>query len=389
MKKTKILTGLTILLLCLSIINNSYSQSHFKQMVDVSATTLPYNETTIGNIKNDLEQSLAGEFGWVDKIIWIKGTVKNASVGAIDGKCKTNKGEIIYFRAILRGGSILWDSESFSEQMKSNANSFRAERAKTIDDYLQKLKSFETKLLKFYNSKYDSIISNYQTETDSTLHIFTSCMTNKDKEELKSIFDTKRTYAKINNWKEKMTEIIAPIEMYRSDFKIQPNKNEYYSGIISKSTIEFNKIDSIISSKIIKPDEFNMLLSEMITKLTVKQTEYNKRIALNKEINDLNKNMQNRILEIIFAVKDKKNKKQSKVLYNGGTEEQKVFYDKWLKPYNPYPENLTEYSYGIIPAYKAQFYGVGSNSIKKLKILQYWDSNLRYWESITIKNPHE
>jgi hypothetical protein len=93
-----------------------FGQSDFKRYVDANAKKLPYDDYTLSVLIMNIENKMQTNLGWTDKVVWTKGIVQNYIVGAIDGKCGSKKGEIFYFRTIIKevDGEILWDEESFS-----------------------------------------------------------------------------------------------------------------------------------------------------------------------------------------------------------------------------------------------------------------------------------
>ncbi|MBN1971512.1 MAG: hypothetical protein JW870_19260, partial [Candidatus Delongbacteria bacterium] len=88
--------GLLTVLFCFITLQSAYTQTEFKKMVDASAKSLPYDECAISVLTQKLENKMYEDFGWQDKILWVKGIVQNLQMGAIDGKCGTKKGETFY-----------------------------------------------------------------------------------------------------------------------------------------------------------------------------------------------------------------------------------------------------------------------------------------------------
>jgi len=79
-----------------------YGQSEFKNYVDLNSKDLPFDDYSIQVIKENLVKSMNKNFDWQDNIVWIKGIVRNYEFASLDGKCKTEKGKVLYFAATVR-----------------------------------------------------------------------------------------------------------------------------------------------------------------------------------------------------------------------------------------------------------------------------------------------
>lgn len=62
--------GLLSILFCFITLQNAYTQTEFKKMVDASAKSLPYDEYAISVLTQKLENKMFEDFGWQDKILW-------------------------------------------------------------------------------------------------------------------------------------------------------------------------------------------------------------------------------------------------------------------------------------------------------------------------------
>jgi len=362
----------------LGLLQSLYSQTEFQKMVDASATKLPYDDYSINKLKNYLTKNLKDNFGWNDEVIWVKGIVRNMSFGAIDGKCGTKKGEVFYYRTVISDESILWDTDGFSQSVVQVAEKYLAERKENVDYYLDKLSAFDDTLYNSYKTKYDLIAKNYKNKLENLNSDYSKYLSYADQSELDFVINKVESSAEY--YLDKISDVIFPIDMYSSDFSSCTNCEQIYFELISQAISEAEDYDKDFNKSIMSEDDFNDLLLKKRNELSLKKHKSDSVRAIKKEISDLNSNMQDRIVNLLPIIKDRKIKKLVKDKYSSCSEEQKQFFDKWIEPYSSYPPGTFDYSYGIIPSFRAELL-VAKDDLEKLQILRYWDRNLNFWEN--------
>jgi hypothetical protein len=337
-------------------------------MVDASAKTLPYDEYAISVLTQKLENKMYQDFGWQDKILWVKGIVQNLQMGAIDGKCGTKKGETFYFRTVIKDvyGDVLWDFDSFSKIVLANAKGVKAKQQNRVNYYQKNLDNLRDSLRNYYSGKYEPIFKDLVVKCDSLVKEYGKYYSGSTVE-LLNLECGPYGYA---DYLEDLTEIFNSIVLDCEDFKTSTNPEAFYNEKIKNALSEIQFIDSTvmenfsISEK--RYESYKSRVEQEINEIITKKDEENRKKDL---IVKLESNMPERINSVSQFVADKKNRDLVNELYQNGNQEQKIFYDNYLKVYN---------SQQLVSEFKVLIY-MAANDDYKLQRLTNWDENLKYW----------
>jgi hypothetical protein len=362
--------GLLVVLFCFITQQSAYTQTEFKKMVDASAKTLPYDEYTISVLTQKLENKMYEDFGWQDKVLWIKGIVQNLQKGAIDGKCGTKKGETFYFRTVIKDvyGDVLWDFDSFSKNVLANAENVKAKQQNRLNYYQKNLDNLRDSLKNYYSGKYEPIYKDLVVKCDSLIKEYDKYFSGSTIELLK-LECGPYGYA---DYLEDLTEIFNSIILDCEDFKNSKNPEAFYNEKVKIALIEVHSIDSTvmynfsISEKRYK--SYKSRVEQEINEVIAQKEEENKKKDL---IAKLESNMPERIVSVSQFIGDKKNRDLVNELYQNGNQEQKIFYDNYLKVYD---------SQQLVSEFKVLIF-MAANDDYKLQRLTNWNENLKYWES--------
>lgn len=366
-KKTFYLRLLAVLS-CFITLQSAYTQTEFKKMVDASAKTLPYDEYTISVLTQKLENKMHEDFGWQDKVLWIKGIVQNLQMGAIDGNCGTKKGETFYFRTVIKDvyGDVLWDFDSFSKTVLANAEGVKAKQQNRLNYYQKKLDNLRDSLKNYYSGKYEPIYNDLVVKCDSLVKEYDKYFSGSTVELLK-LECGPYGYA---DYLEDLAEIFNSIMLDCEDFKNSENPEAFYDEKVKNALIEVHSIDSTvmdnfsISEK--RYESYKSRVEQEISEVIAQKDEENKKkdliVKLESEIPD-------RIISVSQLVANRKNRDLVNELYQNGNQEQKRFYDNYLKVYD---------SQQLVGEFKVLIY-MAANDDYKLERLKNWDENLKYW----------
>lgn len=373
-KKTFYLQLLTVLS-CFLTLQNAYTQTEFKKMVDASAKSLPYDEYAISVLTQKLENKMYEDFGWQDKVLWIKGIVQNLQMGAIDGKCGTKKGEIFYFRTVIKDvyGDVLWDFDSFSKTVLANAESVKAKQQNRLNYYQKKLDNLRDSLKNYYSGKYEPIYKDLVVRCDSLVKEYDKYFSGSTVELLK-LECGPYGYA---DYLEDLAEIFNSIMFDCEDFIYSENPEAFYNEKVKNALIEVHTIDSTVM------DNFSISEKRYESYKSRVEQEINEVIAQKEEENmkkdlivKLESSMPDRIISVSQFVANRKNRDLVNELYQNGNQEQKRFYDNYLKLYD---------SQQLVSEFKVLIY-MAANDEYKLQRLTNWDENLKYWGNAINKS---
>ncbi len=349
-----------------------FGQSEFKKDVDRNAKNLPYDKQATSVLINNLENKMLQDLGWEDKVVWVKGVVKNLSVGAIDAKCGTKKNEIFYFRTVIKNvdGDVLWDTESFSPKVTEAFN----QKSNDIQSYMKKLQTFKDSLYTAYNNKYDSILNNYKLTYEKTLNQYGKT---GEKYRLKhSSIEKSLEYIKrdIKYWKEKYSNFILPIDMYESDFKTTKKAKVVYQEVTNLWRKESDKIKTESEKSILNSIQANILkLKNDLSIYKVEETKNDSIKALDQQIANRENELANKLEDLIENMKKSENKKEIKKCYKSSSDELKRFFNMYIKPYPSY-----QYTDDIKRLFLNDI-NRNNNRLKKLERLKYWEESYSFW----------
>ncbi len=227
------------------IVLHIYGQPTFKQSVDASAKTLPYDEYTISVLTQKLENRMSLDFGWQDEILWIKGIVHNIQMGAIDGKCGTKKDETFYFRTVIKDTDrdVLWDFDSFSKNVLNNAEVYEAKKQNRLKYYQDKLDNHRDSLNNFYSDKYLSIYNLYTCKCDSLVKEYDKYFGGSQVEMLRLEC---RPFG-YKDYLENITEIFNSIILDCEEFNTSKNPENYFNEKIENAIFEIQDINNSVN----------------------------------------------------------------------------------------------------------------------------------------------
>lgn len=363
-------------LFCFVILQNASAQIEFKKMVDASAKTLPYDDYTISVLTQKLENKMNQDFGWQDKVLWIKGIVQNLQMGAIDGKCGTKKGETFYFRTVIKDvyGDVLWDFDSFSKNVLANTEIVKSKQQNRLNYYQKKLDNLRDSLKNYYSAKYEPIYNELSLKCDALVEEYKQHF-NGSTVELLKLECRPHGYT---GYLEDIADIFNSVILDCEDFKSSVNTEDFYNEKVENALIEVKEIDNTVlenfSDSEKKYETYKLRVEQEITEKIAKKEEENRKKDM---IAQLEGGMPDKIISVSKFVVDRKNKKAVYQLYQNGDEGHKRFYDNYLKIYD---------SGQLVSEFKVLIY-MAANDNYKLDRLRTWDENLKYWGSTIIKNP--
>lgn len=342
-------------LLCLNI---AFSQTDFKQYIDSNARELSLDEHSKAKIIQNLEESMRKDLGWSDKVIKISGIILNHEYIAIEGKCETQKNEILYFRTTARSHEVLWDIDCFSDNIRHNMEKHQASIKGSAQILLNELGKFKDSLIIAYHSEFDNIIEDFEKETLELKN------TNPCYE--KYSFQIREIKEILINGKKEANDIVWPIDMYESELQ-SPNRQAAFEGIKRNSLEKENSIKTNIIKRYNKNRaELQNDIAKCAEELEAKQAfdeVIQKTIGLMKE-------------SVIFNL-NKKNRRIVNQLLSNASEEQRVFYEAHLKDLNEL-YGSHHYTSILSDKFKVEIQQIKSETEKNQLIL-LWQENLKYW----------
>lgn len=289
-------------------------------------------------------------------------------MGAIDGKCGTKKGEMFYFRTVIKDvyGDVLWDFDSFSKIVLANAEGVKAKQQNWLNYYQGKLDNLRDSLKNYYSGKYEPIYKVLAVKCDSLVKEYDKYFSGSTVELLK--YDC-FPYG-YGGYLEDLTEIFNSIMLDCEDFKTSTNPEAFYDEKIKNALSEIQYIDSTVM------DNFSLSNKRYEASKSYVEQEINKVIVQKEEDNQkkdlivkLESGMSSRIISVSQFVANRKNRDLVNELYQNGNQEQKRFYDNYLKVYD---------SQQLVSEFKVLIY-MAANDDYKLERLKNWDENLKYW----------
>jgi len=350
------------------IVLHIYSQPTFKQSVDASSATLPYDEYTISVLTQKLEDKMSQDFGWQDKVLWVKGIVHNIQMGAIDGKCGTKKGETFYFRTVIKDieGDVLWDFDSFSKNVLNNAEVYQAKKQNRLKYYQSKLDNLRDSLNNFYTDKYVSVYNLYTNKCDSLVKEYDKFFGGSQVEMLRLEC---HPFGYVD-YLENISDIFNSIILDCENFNTSSNPEEYFNETIENAMIEVQEIDNSVMNGFSEFKEgFKALKLRVEQEIREENTERVEEKNKKELISQLESTMPDRIVTVSSFVTNKKNKKLVFELFQNGNDEQIFFYNSYLNVYD---------SGQLVSEFKLLIY-MAANDDYKLDRLKKWDENLNYW----------
>jgi len=350
------------------LIQNNLCQSTFKLSVDASAEKLPYDEYTISALSQKLESNMLQDFGWQDNVTWIKGIVHNIQLGAIDGKCGTKKGQIFYFRTVIKDidGDVHWDFDSFSKEVLNNIEISKAKKQNRLKSYQDKLNNLRDSLSSFYANKYVSQYKIYTSKCDSLVKAYNEYFGG-------SQVDMFRMECQPYEYKddlENISEVFSSIMLDYEEFLNSSTPEIYFKESIENALVEIQHIDNSVNNSFAEKNKRYESLKKRVeqeikSEINTKEEDNKKK----EQISQLENSMTNKIVSVSKFISNKRNKKLALELFETGNDEQKSFYSNYLSMYD------TEQ---LIKEYKLYIY-MAANDDYKLERLKKWDSNLDYW----------
>jgi len=258
------------------------------------------------------------------------GIVKNMTYGAIDGKCRTEKGETLYFRTIIKEieGEVLWDEESFSNEVLSAYQATTHSRQNCVDVYSKKLKTFEDSLVIYYSSKYDTIYNSLLDEYNSLLRNYGSIGERYRINESDMNYFFYQMRNEINSAKNEIAGILFPIIMYENDFRTSNNCLESYMALCNNLLYEASIIDTNTTKTFIDREVFNAKLKSIETELIrrkTKQDSIDHERNIEDQIKTESKQIEDRILILLNNINNRDKNKKLKELKANATKDQLAF----------------------------------------------------------------